>query len=87
MLSERKLCVPVPRSNGTKMALLIVSVVILTVGLADAKPAVKHYASKYDHIDVETILNNPRMVKYYSACLLSQGPCPPEGVEFKSKSL
>ncbi|CAG9762018.1 unnamed protein product [Ceutorhynchus assimilis] len=51
--------------------------------LAGAKPAVKYYASKYDHIDVEAILNNRRMVNYYSSCLLNMGPCPPEGVEFK----
>lgn len=65
---------------------LIISVLIgITLDLTSAKPAVKYYASKYDHIDVEAILNNRRMVSYYSACLLSQGPCPPEGVEFKSK--
>lgn len=66
---------------------LIVSVLIgMALDLAGAKPTGKYYASKYDHIDVGTILNNRRMVNYYSACLLSQGACPPEGVELKSKS-
>ncbi|XP_066142558.1 uncharacterized protein [Euwallacea fornicatus] len=52
--------------------------------LTGAKPASEaKYATKYDHLDVEMILNNRRMVNYYAACLLSQGPCPPEGVEFK----
>ncbi|XP_066263128.1 uncharacterized protein [Euwallacea similis] len=52
--------------------------------LTGAKPAPEaKYATKYDHLDVEMILNNRRMVNYYAACLLSQGPCPPEGVEFK----
>uniref|UniRef100_A0A310S9T4 Chemosensory protein 11 n=1 Tax=Chrysomela lapponica TaxID=153811 RepID=A0A310S9T4_CHRLA len=51
-------------------------------GLVAAGP-LQYYATKYDHIDVETILNNRRMVNYYAACLLNKGPCPPEGVEFK----
>nr|AKK25148.1 chemosensory protein 4 [Dendroctonus ponderosae] len=64
--------------------LLIISVLIgMALDLTDAKPAAKNYASKYDHIDVGAILNNRRMVNYYSACLLSQGACPPEGVELK----
>ncbi|KAH1014791.1 hypothetical protein HUJ05_012618 [Dendroctonus ponderosae] len=64
--------------------LLIVSVLIgMALDLTGAKPAAKYYASKYDHIDVGAILNNRRMVNYYSACLLSQGACPPEGVELK----
>nr|QFO46792.1 chemosensory protein [Cylas formicarius] len=65
--------------------LLILSVLGLVVfDLIDAAgPAKKYYSSKYEHIDVEAILNNRRMVKYYSACLLSKGPCPPEGVDLK----
>ncbi|KAL1493694.1 hypothetical protein ABEB36_009389 [Hypothenemus hampei] len=64
------------------MLVLIISVLI-TLDLIGAKPAVKYYSSKYEHIDVGAILNNRRMVNYYTACLLSQGPCPPEGVELK----
>ncbi|XP_018563026.1 cell wall integrity and stress response component 3-like isoform X2 [Anoplophora glabripennis] len=52
------------------------------LGLIDGANA-QHYASKYDHIDVDAILNNRRIVNYYAACLLSEGPCPPEGIEFK----
>ncbi|KAG5885076.1 hypothetical protein JTB14_036645 [Gonioctena quinquepunctata] len=51
-------------------------------GLVVAVP-IEHYATKYDHIDVEMILNNRRMVNHYAACLLNKGPCPPEGLEFK----
>ncbi|CAH1116684.1 unnamed protein product [Phaedon cochleariae] len=51
-------------------------------GLVAVVP-IKYYHSKYDHVDVEMILNNRRMVKYYAACILNEGPCPPEGVEFK----
>ncbi|XP_050311936.1 uncharacterized protein LOC126747393 [Anthonomus grandis grandis] len=66
------------------MVFIISSVLIgIILKLTGAAPAVQYYASKYDHIDVEAILNNRRMVNYYSACLLNKGPCPPEGVDLK----
>ncbi|EFA07565.2 chemosensory protein 6 isoform X1 [Tribolium castaneum] len=52
---------------------------ILAVSAAPAE----FYESRYDHLDVESILNNRRMVNYYAACLLSKGPCPPQGVDLK----
>lgn len=48
-------------------------------------PVIVHaYENKYDHVDVEAILNNRRMVNYYTACLMSYGPCTPQGTELKS---
>lgn len=41
------------------------------------------YTTRYDHIDVENILNQKRLVYYYAECLLDRGPCPPQGLEFK----
>ncbi|XP_072396758.1 uncharacterized protein [Diabrotica undecimpunctata] len=55
-------------------------------GLVVSAPApeeTEFYTTKYDHVDVEMILNNRRLVNYYTACMLSQGPCPPEGLELK----
>ncbi|XP_030749779.1 uncharacterized protein LOC115877657 [Sitophilus oryzae] len=64
--------------------IVLVTVVLVVVALDSVQPAaVQYYASKYEHIDVESILNNRRMVNYYTACLLSKGPCPPEGVDLK----
>ncbi|KAJ8966918.1 hypothetical protein NQ314_003229 [Rhamnusium bicolor] len=60
--------------------------VLVGIGIAfgqSTAASIDYYASKYDHIDVETLLNNRRMVNYYTACMLSKGPCPPEGLEFK----
>ncbi|VEN51839.1 unnamed protein product [Callosobruchus maculatus] len=67
---------------ATEMHFLHVPIVLTWMSVALAVP-VQYYATKYDHIDVEMILNNRRMVNYYSGCLLNKGPCPPEGVEFK----
>ena len=61
----------------------IISVIVGITTVA-AAPA-DHYQSRYDHLDIESILNNRRMVNYYAACLLSQGPCPPQGLDLKSK--
>lgn len=44
---------------------------------------VNAYKYKYDHLDIDEILNNRRLVNYYAACMLDRGPCPPEGMEFK----
>ncbi|KAJ3647309.1 hypothetical protein Zmor_019193 [Zophobas morio] len=59
----------------------IISVIVGITTVA-AAPA-DHYQSRYDHLDIESILNNRRMVNYYAACLLSQGPCPPQGLDLK----
>lgn len=67
------------------MVLLVLLLSKCLIGLTIAAPA-DYYASKYDHIDVEAILNNKRMVTYYTACLVSKGPCPPDGLEFKRKT-
>ncbi|KAK9878524.1 hypothetical protein WA026_022422 [Henosepilachna vigintioctopunctata] len=66
---------------GAIIELVVVAAVIVLVN----GDTVKYYATKYDHLDIERILNNRRMVTYYAQCLLSKGPCPPQGVEFKSE--
>lgn len=55
------------------------------VTLAKAAPPGGFYATKYDHINVDTILNTRRLVNYYADCLTNKGPCTPQGTEFKRK--
>lgn len=43
------------------------------------------YSSKYDNFDVETLIQNDRLLKAYVNCFLDKGRCTPEGSEFKSK--
>ncbi|XP_044264420.1 allergen Tha p 1-like isoform X2 [Tribolium madens] len=61
---------------------MIPLIVIAGMVAMSAVPA-EFYESRYDHLDVESILNNRRMVNYYASCLLSKGPCPPQGVDLK----
>jgi len=58
---------------------------IATIVYVSAGP--EEYTNKYDSIDVDQILNNDRLLKRYSDCLLDKvtARCPPEAVELKSK--
>nr|CAD7604573.1 unnamed protein product [Timema genevievae] len=43
----------------------------------------KKYPDKYDHLNVDEILQNKRTTNVYIKCVLDKGPCPPEGQELK----
>lgn len=40
------------------------------------------YSARYN-LDIDTILNSPRLVTNYVECLLNKKPCPPEGKDLK----
>lgn len=65
-----------------KFALVFLLVI---VGYVSARPDM--YTNKYDNIDVDQILNNDRLLKRYTDCLLDKpdARCPPEALELKSK--
>ncbi|KAF3426264.1 hypothetical protein E2986_13338 [Frieseomelitta varia] len=54
---------------------------MLVCALADQK-----YTTKYDNIDLDSILNSDRLLNNYVNCLLDVGSCTPDGKELK-KSL
>nr|ANA75024.1 putative chemosensory protein 6 [Ectropis obliqua] len=41
------------------------------------------YSSKYDNFDVDTLINNDRLLNAYVNCFLDKGRCTPEGADFK----
>ncbi|KAL7298341.1 hypothetical protein TKK_0008684 [Trichogramma kaykai] len=41
------------------------------------------YVTKFDKINIDEILRNKRLLLYYFNCLMSKGPCPPDGRELK----
>ncbi|KAK9722517.1 Insect pheromone-binding family, A10/OS-D [Popillia japonica] len=41
------------------------------------------YSTKYDSVNVKNILNNKRLLKNYTNCLLDKGWCNPDGAELK----
>jgi hypothetical protein len=44
------------------------------------------YTSRYDNVDLDSILSNKRALNAFVKCLLEKGPCSPEGKELKGKS-
>ncbi|XP_073953866.1 ejaculatory bulb-specific protein 3-like [Choristoneura fumiferana] len=42
-----------------------------------------YYDRRYDYFDVETLAQNPRLLKKYMECFLDRGPCTPVGRVFK----
>ncbi|KOX78288.1 Ejaculatory bulb-specific protein 3 [Melipona quadrifasciata] len=56
----------------------IVFLAMLVCALADEK-----YTTKYDNIDLDSILNSDRLLNNYVNCLLDVGSCTPDGKELK----
>nr|AKT26492.1 chemosensory protein 18 [Spodoptera exigua] len=50
---------------------------------AVASPA-DHYTDRFDNINIDDILNNPRLLNAYINCVLDKGKCTSEGKELKS---
>lgn len=63
----------------------LAAMLVLVVCENSTPPPGGYYATKYDHIDVDRVLNSRRLVMYYAACLTNKGPCTPQGLEFKSE--
>ncbi|EFN85227.1 Ejaculatory bulb-specific protein 3 [Harpegnathos saltator] len=45
--------------------------------------AEEKYTTKYDNVDVDSILASDRLLKNYVNCLLDKGSCTPDGKELK----
>lgn len=41
------------------------------------------YDSRYDYLDIDTILDNKRLVRNYVDCLLNEKPCTAEGKQLR----
>lgn len=83
--TERKLQTKCAWCCCGTMTWILTVVVSSLVALAKAAPPGGYYATKYDHLNVDTILNTRRLVNYYADCLTNKGPCTPQGAEFKRK--
>lgn len=45
------------------------------------------YSNKYDNIEIDQILSNKRVLNNYIKCILDEGPCTPDGREFRGKKV
>lgn len=60
-------------------------IVIVICAVVAVTWAQNRYTTKYDNVNVDTILENDRVLNNYIKCLMEEGPCTPEGRELKSK--
>lgn len=58
--------------------------VLATVLAVAAAIPTDTYNPEYDNFNVKEIVENDRLLKNYAKCFLDEGPCTPEGVDFKS---
>ncbi|CAB3231707.1 unnamed protein product [Arctia plantaginis] len=58
-------------------------IVLALVAFSIARPDGEHYDSKYDHFDVNELINSERLMKAYAHCFNGIGKCTPEGSDFK----
>nr|UXY92034.1 chemosensory protein [Spodoptera frugiperda] len=56
-------------------------VLCLLVAAVSCKP--ETYDTRYDNFDVESLVGNVRLLSAYGHCFLGNGPCTPEGSDFK----
>lgn len=62
-----------------KSIVLVLSAIAVIVSATTAT-----YETKYDGIDLDEILKSDRLLNNYLKCLMSEGPCTPDGQELKS---
>ncbi|GBP07821.1 Putative odorant-binding protein A10 [Eumeta japonica] len=65
------------------MKVTLVVCAVVAVALAVPSPDGEHYDSKYDDFDVDTLIENLRLLKSYANCFLGKGSCTAEGASFK----
>ncbi|XP_014212413.1 ejaculatory bulb-specific protein 3-like [Copidosoma floridanum] len=41
------------------------------------------YNTRWDKVNFEALLGSRRLMQHYFNCLMSKGPCPPDGLELK----
>ncbi|CAG5049106.1 unnamed protein product [Parnassius apollo] len=52
------------------------------VAVALGRP--EHYTDRYDNVDLDEMLGNPRLLMPYIKCILDEGKCTADGKELKS---
>lgn len=61
--------------------------VVLLLGIVSTVALAQTYPKNLDHVNIETVLSNDRVLTNYIKCLLDKGACTREGRDLKSKYL
>lgn len=62
-------------------------VMVLLLGVVSTVVLAQNYPNKFDQVNIETVLQNDRVLTNYIKCLLDKGACTREGRDLKSKYL
>ncbi|XP_033339691.2 chemosensory protein 4 [Megalopta genalis] len=82
MISERRNQLRDPTSYHSKMKNVIV-VLAFSGCLLLSAAAEDKYTTKYDDVDIDSVLKSERLLNGYVNCLLDRGPCTPDATELK----
>ncbi|RZF46184.1 hypothetical protein LSTR_LSTR015517 [Laodelphax striatellus] len=64
--------------------IVVLVVVSMSAWLCQAADDEKSgYPTSWDHVNIDEVLGNERLVQNYAKCLLEKGTCSPEGTELK----
>lgn len=65
--------------------LLCIALILLesTLYVASQGNSKSFYSTRYDIINIDNIMSNPRLLNNYVDCLLDKKPCTPEGNDLK----
>lgn len=63
----------------------MINLTLLVILIAVVSCDEDKYTTKYDNIDLDSILQNDRLVKNYVDCFLERGKCTKEGSILKCK--
>nr|XP_018896159.1 PREDICTED: ejaculatory bulb-specific protein 3-like [Bemisia tabaci]WUR09779.1 ejaculatory bulb protein 5 [Bemisia tabaci] len=70
--------------SSSIMNFLSVVVLVCCLFAAVLSAPAEFYTSQFDNIDIESILNNEKLLDNYFKCLMDEGPCTLEGRTLKS---
>lgn len=62
------------------IAMILCKLMLLAASQGSGKA---FYSTRYDIINIDTIMTSPRLLNNYVDCLLDKKPCPPEGNDLK----
>lgn len=65
-----------------KLVAIVCFYVMATI-IYSTQAAPQKYSEKFDNVDIDSILNNDRLLNTYFKCLMDMGKCTPEGEELK----
>ncbi|KAH9642515.1 hypothetical protein HF086_008925 [Spodoptera exigua] len=60
-----------------------VSIILIFLFVSIVFSQEKFYDRRYDYYEIDTLIQNPRLLKKYLDCFLGKGPCTPIGRVFR----